>query len=58
MEEIRKVKGQLTGAKTSIDSAYDLVETMAARVRAQLAEIDALARAGGAEDDLGQQQLV
>jgi hypothetical protein len=51
MEEIRKVKGQLTSAKTSIDGAYELVETMAARVRAQLVEIDALARAGGADDD-------
>ena len=44
--EERKVKNQLTGAKTGIDKAYELVEAMAAQVRAQLDEIDALVRAG------------
>ncbi len=44
--EERKVKQQLTGAKTGIDKAYELVEAMAAQVRAQLEEIDALVRAG------------
>jgi hypothetical protein len=42
--EERKVKVQLTGAKTSIDKAYDLVEAMAGRVRAHLQEIDTLVR--------------
>jgi hypothetical protein len=50
MDEARKVKGQLTGAKSSIDKAYELVEAMAARVRTQLEEIDALARAGSGAD--------
>jgi hypothetical protein len=46
MAEVRKVKGQLTGAKSSIDTAYEIIEAMAARVRQQLEEIDELARAG------------
>ena len=44
LTEERKVKVQLTGAKTSIDKAYGLVETMAARVRGHLQEIDTLVR--------------
>ena len=43
-EEI-KVKQQLTGAKTGIDKAYDMVEAMAKNVRSLLAEIDGLVRA-------------
>jgi hypothetical protein len=52
--EERKVKQQLTGAKTGIDKAYELVEAMAAQVRAQLDELDALVRAGCecGEDDV------
>jgi hypothetical protein len=49
LAEERKVKVQLTGAKTSIDKAYDLVESMAARVRAQLQELDVLVRPAGEE---------
>jgi hypothetical protein len=49
--EERKVKQQLTGAKTSIDKAYDLIEAMAAQVRAELADIDALVRAGCDDDE-------
>jgi hypothetical protein len=40
----RRVKQQLTGAKTGIDRAYELVEAMAGRVRGHLEEIDALVR--------------
>jgi hypothetical protein len=47
----RKVKQQLTGAKTGIDKAYELVEAMAAQVRAELADIDALVRAGCDDDE-------
>jgi hypothetical protein len=50
--EERKVKQQLTGAKTSIDKAYDLVEAMAAQVRAELADIDAIVRDGCDDDEL------
>ena len=46
MAEVRRVKAQLTGAKTNIDGAYELVEAMAAKVRQQLEEIDALASGG------------
>ncbi len=42
MVEVRKVKSQLTGAKTSIDNAYGIVEAIAARVRCHLEEIDSL----------------
>ncbi len=42
MTEVRKVKSQLTGAKTSIDNAYGIVEAIAARVRGHLEEIEAL----------------
>ncbi|MFL5867480.1 MAG: DUF2130 domain-containing protein [Thermoleophilaceae bacterium] len=47
MEDVRKVKSQLTGAKTGIDTAYELVEGIAERVRAQLAEVERLVAAGG-----------
>jgi hypothetical protein len=51
--EERKVKQQLTGAKTGIDKAYELVEAMVVQVRAELADIDALVRAG-CDDDAGE----
>jgi len=44
MEDVRRVKQQLTGAKTQIDKAAEIVDAMAARVRAHLAEIDELLR--------------
>jgi hypothetical protein len=44
LTEERRVKQQLSGAKSNIDRAYDLVEGMAARVRGHLEEIDALVR--------------
>ena len=56
MEDVRKVKSQLTGAKTNIDRAYEVVEEMAGRVRGHLAEVDALVlgpsdEAAAASDD-------
>jgi uncharacterized coiled-coil DUF342 family protein len=45
MEDVRKIKLQLTGASTSIDGARKLLEEMAERVRALLAEIDEVSRA-------------
>jgi hypothetical protein len=44
LTEERRVKQQLTGAKSGIDRAYELVESMAGRVRGHLEEIDALVR--------------
>ena len=51
MDDVRKVKSQLTGAKTGIDTAYKIVEEIAARVRGHLAEVDALVLAGAQEDE-------
>jgi hypothetical protein len=42
MEDVRRVKQQLTGAKTQIDKAAEIVEAMAVRVRGHLTEIDEL----------------
>jgi len=42
MEEVRSIKQKLTGARTSIDAADDLLETMATTVRCHLARIDEL----------------
>jgi hypothetical protein len=44
LAEERKVKQQLTAAKTNIDKAYDHVEGMTGRVRGLLQEIDTLVR--------------
>ncbi len=53
MEDVRRVKQQLTGAKTQIDKAAEIVEGMAARVRGHLEEIRGLTDApaiGGIEE--------
>jgi len=42
MNDVRKIKAQLTGAQTSIGAARDLVDALAAQVRARLEEIDEL----------------
>ena len=47
LTEERRIKNQLTGAKTGIDKAYELVDEMSARVRALLQEIDSLVRPAG-----------
>ena len=57
LSEERKVKQQLTGAKSGIDKAYELVEAMAARVRAELTEMDALLRPADAEPAQPDDQL-
>ncbi|HEX8065132.1 MAG TPA: hypothetical protein VF520_01260 [Thermoleophilaceae bacterium] len=46
VDDTRKVKSQLTGAKTSIDGARSLLEEMENHVRGYLREIEALATAG------------
>jgi hypothetical protein len=50
MEEVRRIKQQLTGAKTQIDKAGEIVDAMASRVRGHLGEIDDLLAAAGDED--------
>ena len=57
MDDVRRVKSQLTGATSSIDGARSILDEMAGRVRAHLTEIDQLVVAAGAERD-DQQQLV
>jgi hypothetical protein len=57
MEDVRKVKSQLTGAKTSIDNARQILEAMADRVREHLSDIEGLVAPGDGGDS-GQQQLV
>ena len=49
VEDTRKIKSQLTGAKTSIDGARTVLEDMEARVKAYLREIGELATAGTGE---------
>ena len=44
MDDARRVKSQLTGAKANITRAYDVVEQMEKRVRGHLAEVDLLVR--------------
>jgi hypothetical protein len=47
LDEVRKAKSQLTGAKSGIDNAYKLIEGIAGRVRARLTEVESLVAAGG-----------
>ncbi|MEA2375241.1 MAG: hypothetical protein QOD53_1704 [Thermoleophilaceae bacterium] len=49
MEDVRRIKQQLTGAETGIDSARSILDGMADRVRAHLREIETLASAGSPE---------
>ena len=44
MEDVRRVKSQLSQAKTSIDQATAIVESLASNVRGHLGQIDALLR--------------
>ena len=46
VDDTRKIKSQLTGAKTSIDGARTVLEDMEARVKSYLREISDLAMAG------------
>jgi hypothetical protein len=45
MDEVRRIKSQLTGAETSIGKARDILEAMAGQVRAHLADVEALIQA-------------
>ncbi len=45
VEDVRKVKSQLTGATTNINNARELVETLAERVKAHLDEVEQLVSA-------------
>ena len=49
LEDVRRIRQQLTGAKTQIDKASEIVGAMSERVRGHLEEVGALVRAAGAE---------
>ena len=49
LEDVRRVKSQLSGVKTGVDKAYALIEQMADRVRAQLDAIEQLVADGESE---------
>jgi TolA-binding protein len=51
MEEVRRVKQQLTHAANGIDAAREIVESLDRRVRAHLAQIDALLAPAAPDDD-------
>jgi hypothetical protein len=51
MEDVRRIKSQLTSAATQIEDVRKLVETMAERVRAHLAQIDMMVAAAAADDE-------
>jgi Uncharacterized protein conserved in bacteria (DUF2130) len=47
MEDVRRIKSQLTGAAGQIEDARKIVDGMAERVRGHLAQIDAMVAAAG-----------
>jgi hypothetical protein len=51
MEDVRKVKLQLTGAQSNIEGARGLIDAMAEQVRAYLADIEALVLAAADEPE-------
>jgi hypothetical protein len=50
MEDVRKIKLQLSGATTGIEKARDILEEMAGRVRAQLEELARIVAAADSAD--------
>lgn len=51
MDEVRRIKTQLSNARTSLDNAQGIVDAMALTVRSHLARIDDLLAAGDAAAD-------
>ncbi|MEA2272123.1 MAG: hypothetical protein QOI98_831 [Solirubrobacteraceae bacterium] len=51
MEDVRRIKSQLTNASTGIEEARRILESMAAGVRAHLAQIEVLLASAGEPDD-------
>ena len=51
LDDVRRIRQQLTGAKTQIDKASEIVGAMSDRVRAHLEEIAALAREAAGDGD-------
>jgi hypothetical protein len=58
MDDVRRIKSQLTSASGGIESARRILDEMADRVRAHLAHIDELVVAGTGDDSPPQGRLV
>jgi hypothetical protein len=58
MDDVRRIKSQLTTAVGGIDAARKILEDMAARVRSHLAQVDALVVEGTGDDSPPQGRLV
>ena len=58
MDDVRRIKSQLTSATTGIDAARKILDEMADRVRGHLAQIDELVVAGTGDDTPPQGRLV
>jgi hypothetical protein len=58
MDDVRRIKSQLTAATGGIDSARKILDEMADRVRGHLHQIDALVVAGTGDDSPVQRPLV
>jgi phage host-nuclease inhibitor protein Gam len=58
MDDVRRIKSQLTTAVGGIDAARKILEDMAARVRSHLEEVDALIAAATGDDAPPQGRLV
>ena len=58
MDDVRRIKSQLTTASGGIDAARRILEDMAERVRKHLVEVDALVAAGTGDDAPPQGRLV
>ncbi|HEY0632246.1 MAG TPA: hypothetical protein VGC98_09340 [Thermoleophilaceae bacterium] len=58
MEQVRRIKSQLTGAKSSVDNANSILDEMAGQVREHLREIDRLVADKEDEPPVSQQTLV
>ena len=50
MDDVRRIKTQLTGAAGGIEAARKILDDMAERVRGHLAQVDALVAAGTGDD--------
>jgi hypothetical protein len=58
MDDVRRIKSQLTTAAGGIDAARKILEDMAVRVRNHLAQVDALVVAGTGDDRPPQGTLI
>ena len=58
MDDVRRIKSQLTAATNGIDAARKILDDMAERVRGHLVQVDVLVVAGTGDDTPPQGRLV